>query len=101
MKNAEIEDYDKENTLINSITCNSNENSNDSYSAAPIIKKRKRKSHSEKVQSTQQPTQDLANIAKQTYELKNSYYENKLLLKKRQLELQERFVKAAEKCNPS
>lgn len=104
MKNAKTKDNnDKENTLTNNAACNnSNENSNDSYSAStPIIKKRKRKSHSEKVQSTQQPTQNLTNIAHKTYEIQSSYYENKLLLKKRELELKERFVNATEKCNPS
>lgn len=66
MRNAKSKDNsDKENTLTNNAACyNSSENSNDSYSVSiPIINKRKRNSHSEKVKSTQQPTQNLANIA--------------------------------------
>lgn len=95
MKKVETKDNDKENTLTNNTACNSNKNSNDSYSSAPIIKKRKRKF--EKVKSTQQPTQNLVNIVQKTYEIQKSYYENKLLLRKRELELEERLVNATEK----
>lgn len=99
IKNAETKNNDKENTFTNNAACNSNENSNDSYSTTSIIKKRKRKF--EKVQSTQQSTQNLTNIAQKTYEIQNSYYDNKLLLKKRELKLKDRLVNIAEKCNPS
>ncbi|XP_025995533.2 uncharacterized protein LOC113004981 [Solenopsis invicta] len=102
MGNAETKDYNKENTLIDNAAGNSDENgnSNDS-STTPITKKRKRMSLSQKFQATQQPTQDLANIAQKTYDMQNTYYENKLLLRKQKLKLKERLVSAVEKCNPS
>jgi len=73
MKNAETEDNDKENTYTNNDAGNSN-NGNDDL--CTIIRKKKRKSHSEEVQSTQQ-SQNLTNIAQKTFEIQNSYYEKK------------------------
>nr|XP_012235043.1 PREDICTED: uncharacterized protein LOC105679549 isoform X1 [Linepithema humile] len=97
MKNAETEDNDKENTYTNNDAGNSN-NGNDDL--CTIIRKKKRKSHSEEVQSTQQ-SQNLTNIAQKTFEIQNSYYEKKLVLKKQELQLKERFIIAAERCNTS
>lgn len=87
---------DKKNTPT--ATYNLDENSNDNYAATPIIKRKKRKS---KVESTLQPTEILADVAKKTYEMQNSYYENKIKLKKQELECKKRLVDAVEKCNPS
>lgn len=97
MKNTETKDNDKENISTNAN--DSNEKGN--YLPSSIIKKRKRKSHREEVQSTQQSTHNLTNIAQKTYEIQNSYYENKLLLKRQKLQLKERLFNAVEKCNPS
>lgn len=98
MKNTETKYNDKENIFTNNDASDSNENGN--YLHSSIIKKKK-KSHCEEVQSTQQSTYNLTNIAQKTYEIQNFYYENKLLLKRQKLQLKERLVNAVEKCNPS
>ncbi|XP_018357459.1 PREDICTED: uncharacterized protein LOC108757385 [Trachymyrmex cornetzi] len=90
---------DKENSLIDNSAYNLNENDNNGSPTTLIIKKREKKL--DNVQSIQQPTEILAEVAKQTYQIQSSYYDQKLILKKRKLRLQKRLVNAVEKCNPS
>lgn len=91
---------DKENSLIDNNAYNLNENDDNNGSpTTPIIKKRKKRL--DNVQSIQQPTETMAKVAKQTFQIQSSYYDQKLRLKKRKLRLQKRLVNAVETCNPS
>ena len=64
MKNAETEDNDKENAYTDNAAGSSNKNGNDDLFTI-IRNKRKRKSYTEEVQSTQ--SQNLTNIAQKTH----------------------------------